>query len=119
MSCHLQSQGGALGWFIGNPTQEYVMFLTEPFLLHSKGPMRRLLISNEYLLTVVEEGGLESTGEALLLLRDRILLLHSLLSPRILLLFFFAAPLLGSSFGRAEGDFYDPTRVTQLSWRHR
>ncbi|CAD5193297.1 unnamed protein product [Musa acuminata subsp. malaccensis] len=45
----------------------------------------------------------------------------SLLSPRILLLllFFFAAPLLGSSFGRAEGDFFDPTRVTQLSWRHR
>ncbi|KAJ8465723.1 hypothetical protein OPV22_028275 [Ensete ventricosum] len=46
----------------------------------------------------------------------------SLLSARIgllLLFFFFAAPLLGSSFGRAEGDFFDPTRVTQLSWHPR
>ncbi|CAL9066193.1 unnamed protein product [Musa banksii] len=121
MRCHLQSQGGALSWFIGNPTQEYVMFLTEPFLVHSKRPKRRPLISNEYLSPCSRKAATSPPAKISSSFAIGPYCCLSLLSPRILLLllFFFAAPLLGSSFGRAEGDFFDPTRVTQLSWRHR
>ncbi|XP_064990929.1 probable prolyl 4-hydroxylase 7 isoform X2 [Musa acuminata AAA Group] len=43
---------------------------------------------------------------------------YDLLRP-VLFPFFAALLLVGSSLGRADSDFFDPTRVTQLSWRPR